>query len=66
MYSLILMDDVVREVDALAKQQNTNRSNMINQILAEYVSLVTPEKRINNIFTYIESFLGNNTFNQIR
>ena len=63
MYSLILMDDVVREVDALAKQQNTNRSNLINQILAEYVSLVTPEKRINNIFTYIESLLGKNTFN---
>ena len=63
MYSLILMDDVVREVDALAKQQNTNRSNLINQILAEYVSLTTPEKRINNIFTYIESLLGSNTFN---
>lgn len=62
MYSLILMDDVVREIDALARQQNTNRSNMVNQILAEYVSLVTPEKRISNIFSYIESLLGSNTF----
>ncbi|MBR1746634.1 MAG: hypothetical protein IJ735_00300 [Clostridia bacterium] len=62
MYSLILMDDVVREIDMLAAQQNTNRSNMVNQILAEYVSLVTPEKRINNIFNYIENLLGTNTF----
>ena len=46
LYSLMLMDDVVREIDRLALQQNTNRSNFINQILAEYVSLMTPEKRI--------------------
>ena len=44
LYSLMLMDDVVREIDRLALQQNTNRSNFINQILAEYVSLMTPEK----------------------
>lgn len=50
LYSLMLMDDVVREIDRLALQQNTNRSNFINQILAEYVSLMTPEKRIGNIF----------------
>lgn len=62
-YSLILMDDVVREIDALARYQNTNRSNLINQILADYVSLVTPEKRINNIFNYIDGLLGSNTFN---
>lgn len=63
LYSLILMDDVVEKIDALAQSQNTNRSNLINQILAEYVSLVTPEKRINNIFNYIDSLLGDNTFN---
>lgn len=63
MYSLMLMDDVVREVDALARAQNTNRSNLINQILAEYVSLVTPEKRINSIFNYIDGLLGGNVFN---
>ena len=31
LYSLMLMDDVVREIDRLALQQNTNRSNFINQ-----------------------------------
>lgn len=58
LYSLMLMDDVVREIDRLALQQNTNRSNFINQILAEYVSLMTPEKRIGNIFKNIEALIN--------
>lgn len=49
-YSLVLMDDVVAEVDRLAYQMNTSRSNMINQILAEYVSYMTPEKRRREVF----------------
>ena len=62
LYSLILMDDVVREIDAIARKQNTNRSNLINQILAEYVSMVTPEQRIYNIFNCIDNLLGHNAF----
>lgn len=62
LYSLILMDDVVKAVDSLAESQGTNRSNMVNQILAEYVSYTTPEKRINSIFKYIESRLDSNIF----
>ena len=34
-YSLVLRDEVVAEIDRLAYRMNTNRSNMINQILAE-------------------------------
>lgn len=49
-YSVVLADDVIAKVDKLAYLNSTNRSNMINQILAEYVSLVTPEKRISSIF----------------
>lgn len=58
LYSLVLMEDVVREIDKLALQQNTNRSNLINQILAEYVSLMTPEKRVNHIFRNIEALIN--------
>jgi len=58
LYSLILSDDVVREVDILAHRTGTNRSNLINQILAEYVNLVTPERRIYDIFKSIEEMLG--------
>ena len=57
LYSLMLSDDVVREVDQVAHRLGTNRSNLINQILAEYVNLTTPERRINDIFTAIEQLL---------
>ncbi len=58
LYSLMLMDEVVRQIDMMALQQNTNRSNLVNQILAEYVSMITPEKRVNNIFRSIEELIN--------
>lgn len=58
MYSLMLAEDVVREIDRLAAEKNTNRSNLINQILAEYVSLTTPEKHVQNIFEIVENYIG--------
>lgn len=62
-YSLVLMDDVVAEVDRLAYQMNTSRSNMINQILAEYVSYMTPEKRMREVFDRaIHMLTGSGTF----
>lgn len=39
LYSLMLSDEVVREADRLAHQMGTNRSNLINQILAEYLGM---------------------------
>jgi hypothetical protein len=62
MYSLMLNDGVVREIDNLARMRNTNRSNLINQILAEYVSYVTPEKQISDIFDYIDGLLSDAVF----
>ncbi len=61
-YSLILSDEVVRAVDALAYQNNTNRSNMINQILADAVSYQTPEKRMQEIFARMEAVLLDHDF----
>ena len=57
LYSLMLSDDVVREIDAMAHRYGTNRSNLINQILAEHVDLVTPERRIRDIFRQMETLL---------
>ena len=54
MYSLMLSEKVVEEIDRLAEKEGTNRSNLVNQILAEYVSITTPEKRISDIFERIE------------
>ena len=58
LYSLMLNDEVVREVDALAHSLGTNRSNLINQILAEYVNYTTPERRINDVFSMIEQLMA--------
>lgn len=57
LYSLMLSEEVVREVDALAHRMGTNRSNLINQILAEYCDLTTPERRINDILSQLEALL---------
>lgn len=57
-YSLILSENVVAAVDRLAYERHTNRSNLINQILAEYVSYETPEKRMQEVFDRMQALLG--------
>jgi len=54
----MLSEDVVREVDALAHRMGTNRSALINRILAEYVNYVTPEQRINDVLSAIEQLMA--------
>ena len=61
LYSLMLNDEVVREVDMLAHRMGTNRSALINQILAEYVNYTTPERRIRDIFSAIEQLMQPST-----
>ena len=57
LYSLTLAHEVVDRIDRLAYLNNKTRSGLINEILAEYVSLVTPEMRMRNIIGRIESLL---------
>ena len=61
-YSLVLMDEVVEAIDRLAYQQNTSRSNLINQILAEKVCCTTPQMRMNDIFNTISSRMTGDCF----
>ena len=56
-YSLVLTDEIVRQIDRAAYEMNTSRSNLINQVLADYVSYQTPEKRMREVFTQIERML---------
>lgn len=56
-YSIVLMDDVVAAVDRLAYASATSRSNMMNRILAEYLSMDTPEQRMQEIFSAISAVL---------
>ena len=61
LYSLMLSDDVVRAVDNLAHRMGTNRSALVNQILAEYTDMVTPERRVQDIFRQIGEILDADT-----
>lgn len=54
MYSLILSDEVVEAVDRMAKLSGLTRSGLVNKVLAEYVSYVTPEQRMRNTIEQIE------------
>ena len=58
LYSLMLSDDVVRAVDNLAHRMGTNRAALVNQILAEYTDMVTPERRVQDIFRQISEILN--------
>lgn len=57
-YSLVLADDVVEAVDRMAYQLHTSRSNLINQILAERLSCVTPEMRMQTVFSRMEQLMS--------
>ena len=57
LYSLMLSDEVVREVDALAHRMGATRSGLINQILAEYVGYTTPERRIRDVLSLVEQLM---------
>ncbi len=62
-YSLVLSDDLVRAVDQLAYRSHTSRSNLINQILAEHLSLSTPEMRMKEIIKQLEqAFTASSAF----
>lgn len=58
-YSLVLSEDVVEAVDRMAYAHGTSRSNLINQLLAEAVGYVTPERRMAEILkTLSEQMTG--------
>ncbi len=56
-YSLVLSDEVVAKADDLAYQMHTSRSNIINQILAEHLSCITPEMRMQSVFSGMEALM---------
>lgn len=57
-YSIVLSDDVIKQVDRMAYREGLSRSALINRILAEYVSYVTPEQRMQDIFSKAVEMVG--------
>lgn len=57
-YSITLLDEVVRAVDRAAFERGTTRSGLINKILAEHLGLSTPETRQRDIFTELARLMS--------
>ena len=57
-YSLVLMDDIIKAIDREAYRLGTSRSNLINQILAQHLACETPEMRMRSTFDYLSELIG--------
>ncbi|MBE5742771.1 MAG: hypothetical protein E7360_05620 [Clostridiales bacterium] len=57
-YSVILSDELVRRLDAVAYENEVSRSVMLNKILADYLMVETPDTVMENIFTSMENLFG--------
>lgn len=57
-YSLVLSDDVIAAVDALAAAEGCSRSALVNHVLAEYASMQTPEKRNRQTLLQVQQMAG--------
>ncbi|PWM22847.1 MAG: hypothetical protein DBX44_06630 [Oscillospiraceae bacterium] len=56
-YSIVLSDRIVEQIDRLAYQNGMSRSAMINHILASKLSLVTPEQQMRSILSAAQQLL---------
>ena len=57
-YSVILRDELVKELDAVAYRNGVSRSVMLNKILADYLCVETPDTFMENIFTQMEALFS--------
>lgn len=57
-YSLMLFDDIVEKIDELASVLKTNRSQLVNDIIAEHLGLMTPEQKIQRIIENLYNSLS--------
>lgn len=58
-YSMCLSDEVIAEIDKIAYNMGTSRSNIVDRILADFVSYQTPQMRSREVFANIEAMLSN-------
>lgn len=64
-YSIVLMDEVVNQIDRLAYQNSVSRSAMINSILAKHCSYKTPYSVISDIYSRVEEIIGLDGFQTV-
>ncbi len=65
-YSLLLSDAVVRAADQLAYSRGVSRSALIDELLAQSLSCVTPEMRMRDIFLSLENLMQDDSIFKIQ
>lgn len=55
--SLMLFDEIVEQIDQMAYERGTNRSQLINDILADYLGIKTPEQKVQQILEQLSDNL---------
>lgn len=64
-YSLMLFDEIVEQIDKIAYIKGTNRSQLINDMLAQAIGLETPEQRVQKILNRVgDNLNGSLSVNQ--
>ena len=58
MYSVILSEELVKRLDAVAYENGVSRSVMLNKILADYLCVETPDTIMENIFSRMEAMFS--------
>lgn len=57
-YSLVLSDEIISEIDKLAFRSGVSRSQYIDELLAETVGIDTTKKLVQDIFEQINAVIG--------
>ena len=57
-YSLVLDDEVIRQIDRMAYSEGQSRSALINRLLAERVGYSTDEMQMRGVFKRMEDMLA--------
>ena len=57
-YSVILNDDLVAELDRVAYNNGVSRSAMLDKILSTFLTVETPVTRMESIFSEMERLIG--------
>ncbi len=54
LYSIMLSSEIIDEIDKLAFKKEVDRSSMLNEILADYLSIKIPQMNLKEVFDMIE------------
>ncbi len=54
LYNIMLSKDIIEEIDKIAYERDVDRSYILNEILAEYLSIKIPELNVKEVFQMVE------------